>query len=75
MYKGDNSAVFFHFVIMQTLKLAVPIASKIFLEMPAVEHSVCSLGSERVFSLDLKLNLLAVDSVNKRLLCLIFHAS
>jgi hypothetical protein len=70
LYKGDNSALFFNFVMMmQTLKLAVPIASKIFLEMPAIEHPVCSLGSEHVFcmfSLGLKLNLLAVDSVNKR---------
>jgi hypothetical protein len=56
-------------MIMQTLKLAVPIASIIFLEMPAVEDPVCSLGSEYifcVFSLGLKLNLLAVDSINTR---------
>lgn len=40
--------------------------TKDFLEMPAVEHPVCSFGSEHVFcvfSLGLKLNLLAVDSV------------
>jgi len=51
---------------MQTLKLAVPIASMIFLQIPAIEHPVCSLGSERVFcvfSLGLRLNLLAADSV------------